>query len=322
MTRECSTCHTVAGTPAGGNVAPDLTHVASRATIAAGTLPMSRGQPLRLGRRSAGREAGQQHALCRPQRRRAPRRFRLSGDAEMTVLSGKDLPRDGEQLQGAALDARLARTWGDRAGPVGLDHHHRPQEDRPALHRHRDDLHGARRRLGSADAAAAGRARKSADDAGPLQPALHHARHDDDVPVRRAGDGGDGHLPRAADDRHAQHLLPASQRVQLLDVSRRRSDDLGRLRAQHRPGRRLVLLSAALRPAILAGQARRHLGADDHLHRGRGPRRRSRDHRHHPQAARAGHDAGANADLRLGDAGRRLDGDLLDAGGRARLVAC
>ena len=26
--------------------------------------------------------------------------------------------------------------------------------------------------------------------AGPLQPALHHARHDDDVPVRRAGDGG------------------------------------------------------------------------------------------------------------------------------------
>jgi cytochrome c oxidase subunit 2 len=42
MTRECSTCHTVAGTPAAGNVAPDLTHVASRATIAAGTLPMSR----------------------------------------------------------------------------------------------------------------------------------------------------------------------------------------------------------------------------------------------------------------------------------------
>jgi cytochrome c oxidase subunit 2 len=42
MTRECSTCHTVAGTEAGGTVAPDLTHFASRATIAAGTLPMGR----------------------------------------------------------------------------------------------------------------------------------------------------------------------------------------------------------------------------------------------------------------------------------------
>jgi cytochrome c oxidase subunit 2 len=43
MTRECSTCHTIAGTNAGGTVAPDLTHLASRKTIAAGTLPMSRG---------------------------------------------------------------------------------------------------------------------------------------------------------------------------------------------------------------------------------------------------------------------------------------
>jgi cytochrome c oxidase subunit 2 len=43
MSRECSTCHNVTGTPATGQVAPDLTHVASRATLAAGTLPMSRG---------------------------------------------------------------------------------------------------------------------------------------------------------------------------------------------------------------------------------------------------------------------------------------
>ena len=44
-------------------------------------------------------------------------------------------------------------------------------------------------------------------------------------------------------------------------------------------------------PEYCAGQARRHLGADDHLHRGRRARGRGRDHRHHPQAARAGHDA-------------------------------
>jgi cytochrome c oxidase subunit 2 len=35
----CSLCHAVAGTRAGGRIGPDLTHLASRATIAAGTLP-------------------------------------------------------------------------------------------------------------------------------------------------------------------------------------------------------------------------------------------------------------------------------------------
>ncbi len=42
-TRECSSCHNIAGTPASGQVGPDLTHFASRRTIAAGTLPMNRG---------------------------------------------------------------------------------------------------------------------------------------------------------------------------------------------------------------------------------------------------------------------------------------
>jgi cytochrome c oxidase subunit 2 len=39
MNRQCSSCHAITGTPAGAGVAPDLTHVASRRTIAAGTLP-------------------------------------------------------------------------------------------------------------------------------------------------------------------------------------------------------------------------------------------------------------------------------------------
>lgn len=42
-TRECSVCHTIAGTAASGQIAPDLTHLASRRSIAAGTFPMSRG---------------------------------------------------------------------------------------------------------------------------------------------------------------------------------------------------------------------------------------------------------------------------------------
>jgi cytochrome c oxidase subunit 2 len=39
----CSSCHAIAGTPANGNVGPDLTHLAGRRSIAAGTMPMSEG---------------------------------------------------------------------------------------------------------------------------------------------------------------------------------------------------------------------------------------------------------------------------------------
>jgi cytochrome c oxidase subunit 2 len=43
LSKPCVMCHSVRGTPAGGHVAPDLTHVGSRQTIAAGALPLSRG---------------------------------------------------------------------------------------------------------------------------------------------------------------------------------------------------------------------------------------------------------------------------------------
>ncbi|WP_040579948.1 cytochrome c oxidase subunit II [Methyloferula stellata] len=39
FTTHCGACHTVRGTGAGGIVGPDLTHIMSRSTIAAGTLP-------------------------------------------------------------------------------------------------------------------------------------------------------------------------------------------------------------------------------------------------------------------------------------------
>ena len=37
----CGACHAIRGTPAGGAVGPDLTHFASRRTMAAGTMPIS-----------------------------------------------------------------------------------------------------------------------------------------------------------------------------------------------------------------------------------------------------------------------------------------
>lgn len=42
-TLPCALCHNVQGTQASGRTAPDLTHLASRRTLAAGTLPNSRG---------------------------------------------------------------------------------------------------------------------------------------------------------------------------------------------------------------------------------------------------------------------------------------
>jgi cytochrome c oxidase subunit 2 len=39
MTDQCASCHTIRGTSARGQIGPDLTHLASRSTIAALTLP-------------------------------------------------------------------------------------------------------------------------------------------------------------------------------------------------------------------------------------------------------------------------------------------
>ena len=43
LASSCVMCHAISGTPAGSRIGPDLTHLASRRTIAAGTLPNTRG---------------------------------------------------------------------------------------------------------------------------------------------------------------------------------------------------------------------------------------------------------------------------------------
>jgi cytochrome c oxidase subunit 2 len=43
MQSPCVTCHTIRGTDAGSRVGPELTHIGSRLTLAAGTLPNTRG---------------------------------------------------------------------------------------------------------------------------------------------------------------------------------------------------------------------------------------------------------------------------------------
>ena len=43
LSHACVMCHTIRGTQASARLGPDLTHLKSRATIAAGTLPNERG---------------------------------------------------------------------------------------------------------------------------------------------------------------------------------------------------------------------------------------------------------------------------------------
>lgn len=44
LANPCISCHAIRGTSAGGTLGPDLTHLASRSTIAAGRAPLTRGQ--------------------------------------------------------------------------------------------------------------------------------------------------------------------------------------------------------------------------------------------------------------------------------------
>ena len=74
QSRSCAMCHQIRGTLAGGQVAPDLTHIGSRRTLAAGALPNTRGhlggwivdpQSIKPGTRMPANnlEPGELHAL-------------------------------------------------------------------------------------------------------------------------------------------------------------------------------------------------------------------------------------------------------------------
>ena len=154
------------------------------------------------------------------------------------------------------------------------------QDHRPPLYCHCLRLSRDGRCSGDAHALAARAAGKRCAGARPVQHGLHHARLGHDVPVCRAGDGGGRRLPCSAHGRHAQHSLPQAQRVLLLDVSWWWHPAVDRLRIGHGSRCRLVRLRAAIGSRVRCGQAGRHLGTDDHLHRGLGARRGGGDRRH------------------------------------------
>ena len=135
-------------------------------------------------------------------------------------------PLDGNRRRRAAHQD--LRTEAERRARVGDDG--RPQEDRDHVPLDHVPLLPRRRLPRAAGADPAGHARQHLPDAPRLQPGLHDARDDDDLPVRHPDVVGLRQLHRAAADRRPRHGLPPDQRLQLL------ADPAGR----RRPVRRLL----------------------------------------------------------------------------------
>ena len=82
-TTACINCHTVRGTVATGRFGPDLTHLMSRATLAAGAAPKTPRGAARVDRRSRPREAGRAHAGDEARRRSRSTSSSATGDAAL-----------------------------------------------------------------------------------------------------------------------------------------------------------------------------------------------------------------------------------------------
>ena len=124
--------------------------------------------------------------------------------------------------------SRRSRMLGG-AARLALYHGHQQHCHRLLLCRRRVSVLRACRRSRAADAPAARRPGQHLPRAGDLQPAVHDARHRDDVPVRRAGRGGDGHPAAAEHARRTRSAFPAPFRLRVLGLPLRRSHLLRQL---------------------------------------------------------------------------------------------
>src|SRR5919107_467670 len=81
----------------------------------------------------------------------------------------------------------------------------------------------------TADARAAGAGGRDVHHEELVQRAVHDPWDDDDLPVHRPVLGGARELPRAADDRGARHGVSATERVVVLALPLRWTDDVPQL---------------------------------------------------------------------------------------------
>ena len=170
--------------------------------------------------------------------RRSPKSFRRKAKASRSHGNHRHR-RPGARDHRPRGHARAARL-----GLVGDDD--RSQADRDPLPRHDVRLLPDGRRRGAAHARPARRAGQHVPRAGDVQRAVHAARHDDDLPVRRADHGRLRQLLPAAHDRRARHGVPEAQRAVVLAAALRR-DRLLRLAVLRAAGGRLDVLRPAER---------------------------------------------------------------------------
>ena len=133
---------------------------------------------------------------------------------------------------------------------------------------------------------------------GVLQPAHHDAWPDHGVRRHHAGVRRFRQLADPDDDRRARHGVCAHEQLEFLAAAAGGfAADRLVLRARRRAAARLDNLSAAV-----GADGRRHGHGDfRHPHPGRFlDHGLDQHHHHHPQHARAGHDADENADVRAG----------------------
>ena len=285
----CVYCHTIAGTNASGKIGPDLTHLASRRSLAR----------RRRCRTRAGYLAGW---ILDPQHLKPGNR--MPG----TDLSGRELQAlldvPGEPAVMATVDVRATRALVGGAGRASSPGSRTVDHKRigTALPRHGRRLLPRRRARGGRDARAARAAGRAPARPRGVRPALLDARPDDDLPLRHADALRLRQLPRAAHDRRARHGVPAPERVRLLGLPRapacsctraccsaRRPTTAGSTTRRSRcssysPGTNIDFYALGL---LFLGDL------DD--------RRRDQLHRHDLQAARARDVAQPDAALLLGD---------------------
>ena len=179
-------------TPA-AQLGPDLTHLASRRTHRRRrSLPNTRGNLGGWIVDPAEHQARQPHAAEQLDAGRPAGAARLPGESPSERAEPSVDPRPTtSDPPGSGPPTARARPGSTPPGFWGWLTDGRPQGDRQALHRDRlrllrcsAGIEALMMRLQLA------RPENTFPRPRPLQPDLHHARHDDDVPLRRAGDGG------------------------------------------------------------------------------------------------------------------------------------
>src|SRR5258706_161409 len=182
---------------------------------------------------------------------------------------------------------------------MDLAHDGRSQADLHALSLHIPLLLHRRRPRVGADPLAARRPEQARPVGRSVQPDVHDARHDHDLPRDHAAVGRVLQLPHPAPDRRARRRLSAAQRVQLLGVSVRRDLHERLVVRRRRAEWRLVRVRAAHHHAVLTRPQHRLLGAGPSDPRHQLPGRGVQLHHHHRQHACARHEPDAHADVHM-----------------------